>query len=159
MRELAFKAVIAKPRTEVWNQLRDLRVARFYVPGVTAIEFNSSQHEGVGAGRKVYMKKRPPVDETAVAWEDGKGFTLKIHIGDKAPAPFKWATFKYEAEDSADGQTIIRGTFSYEMGLGLFGRVLDALVVKRSIESTNAALEVNMKKYYETGQSSNPGMA
>jgi carbon monoxide dehydrogenase subunit G len=156
MPEFAFETVVAKPRAEVWSQLRDLRVARHYVPGVTAIEFNTSQHEGVGASRKVYMTKRAPVDETAIAWEDGKGFTLKIHNGDKAPAQFKWATFKYEVKEAPGGHTAIRGTFSYEVGLGLFGRVLDALVVRRSIASTNAAISANMKTYYETGRSSNP---
>ena len=155
MRALSFEIVIAKPRAQVWEQLRDLRVARNYVPGVTSIEYNSSQHQGVGASRRVVMKKRAPVDETAIAWEDGKGFTLKIHHGDKAPAPFKWATYRYEIDDAPGGYTRVRGTFSYQMALGLFGLLLDAVVIRRSIEQSNAAVAANMKKFYETGEASN----
>ncbi len=152
MPELVFETTIARPRAEVWEQLRDLRVARHYVPGVTAIEYNSAQREGVGASRKVFMKKRAPVDETAIVWEDGRGFTLKIHDGDKPPAPFRWATFQYRIDDAPGGHTAVRCAFEYEMGLGLFGRVLDRLVVRRSIERSNVAVAANMKKYYETGQ-------
>ena len=159
MPQLVFETVIARPRNEVWSQLRDLRVARHYVPGVTAIEYNTSQHEGVGASRKVYMKKRAPVDETAIAWEDGQGFTLKIHNGDKAPAPFKSATFQYEIKDAPGGQTAVRLAFSYEMGLGLLGPLLDLFLIRSSIERSNAAVAANMKTYYETGQSSSPSAA
>ena len=155
MRQLVTEIVIARPRTEVWSQLRDLRVARHYVPGVTAIEYNSSQREGVGASRKVCMKKRAPVDETAIAWEDGHGFTLKLHNGDKAPSPFKWATFQYEIKDEAAGRTAVRFIFCYEMALGLLGVMLDALLVRPSIKRSNAAVAANMKTYYETGQRPN----
>jgi carbon monoxide dehydrogenase subunit G len=156
MPELVFETTIARPRAEVWEQLRDLRVARHYVPGVTAIEYNSSQRDGVGTSRKVFMKKRAPVDETAVVWEDGSGFTLKIHNGDEPPAPFKWATFQYEIRDAPGGHTAVRFAFAYEMAMGLFGRILDKLIVRRSIERSNVAVAANMKKYYETGQPANP---
>lgn len=105
MGALTFEAVIAMPRADVWAKLRDLQMARHYVKGVTAIELNTSQREGVGASRKVFMKDRPPVDETVIAWEDGRGITLKIHNGDKAPAPFKWAKFQYVIEDGPSGKT------------------------------------------------------
>ncbi len=159
MPELAFETIVARPRAEVWAQMRDLRVAKHYVPGVTVIEYSTTQHEGVGASRKVYMARRAPVDETAIAWEDGRGFTLRIHNGVKSAAPFRWATFKYEIADAPDGHTVIRGVFAYEMGLGLFGRILDALVIRRSIERTNAALRTSMKKFYESGQASRPTVA
>jgi len=69
------------------------------------------------------------------------------------------ASFKYEVEDAPGGQSVIRGTFSYEMGPGLFGRILDALVVRRSIERSNAVVGANMKKFFETGHRSNPAAA
>jgi carbon monoxide dehydrogenase subunit G len=155
MSEVKFEAVIALPRSEVWERLRDLRTARHYVPGVSAIEMNTSQREGIGASRKVFMKGREPVDETAVVWEDGAGFTLKIHNGDKAPAPFKWATYRYLIEDAPNGQTRVRGTFAYEMAGGVFGRILEVLVIKRALERSNAAVAANMKAFYETGQAAN----
>ena len=156
MPQLVVETVIARPRAEVWSQLRDLRVARHYVPGVTAIEHNSSQREGVGASRKVFMKKRAPVDETAVVWEEGKGFTLRIHNGEAAPAPFKWATFEYAISDAPRSQTSVRLVFTYEMAMGVLGRLMDVLLIRPSIRRSNLAVAANMKRFYETGEASNP---
>jgi Polyketide cyclase / dehydrase and lipid transport len=158
MGEVVVEAMIAKPRAEVWHRLRDLRMARHYVAGVTAIEFNSGPREGIGASRKVFMKGRSPVDETAIAWEDGRGFTLKIHNGNHCPAPFKWATFQYVIEDAPDARTLFCGRFSYEMAGGLFGRLLELFVVRPALKRSNAALGPNMKTFYETGQITNPAL-
>jgi hypothetical protein len=152
MGEVTFDMIIAMPRAEVWEKLRDLRSARHYVPGVTAIELNTSQREGVGASRKVFMGNRAPVDETAIVWEDQRGYTLKIHNGDKPPSPFQRATFQYALDDAPGEQTRVRGTFAYEMAPGLFGRMLEALVLRRALARSNAAVAANMKKFYETGQ-------
>jgi len=159
MGALTFEAVIAMSRVDVWTRLRDLRTARHYVTGVTAIELNTAQREGVGASRKVFMKGRPPVDETVIAWEDGRAITMKIHNGDRAPAPFKWAKFQYVIEDAPGGQTRVLGTFSYEMAWGFFGRMFDALAVRPAIARTHAVLGANMKEFYETGQATNAAAA
>ena len=150
MGAVTFEAVIALPRAAVWDKLRDLRTARHYVTGVTAIELSTAQREGVGASRKVFMKGRAPVDETVVAWEDGRGMTMKIHNGEQPPAPFRWAKFQYAIEDAPGGRTRVLGTFSYEMAWGLFGRMFDALAVRPASARSHATLGANMKKYYET---------
>ena len=155
MPQIVVETVIARTRAEVWSQLRDLRVARHYVPGVTSIEYNAGPREGVGASRKVFMKKRAPVDETAIAWEDGKGFTLRLHNGEAAPAPFKQATFEYQIHDAPQSQTAVRFVFDYEMAMGLIGGLLDVLLIRPSIKRSNRAVAANMKKYYETGEASN----
>ena len=152
MGEVTFDIIIAMSRTDAWEKLRDLRSARHYVPGVTAIEMNTAQREGVGASRKVFMKNRSPVDETAIAWEDLRGYTLNLHNGDKPLAPFKRATFQYLLEDAPGAQTRVRGTFSYEMAQGLLGRMLEALVLRRALKRSNTAVAANMKRFYETGQ-------
>lgn len=156
MGALTFEAVIAMPRVHVWAKLRDLRMARHYVASVTDIELNSSQREGVGASRKVFMKGRAPVDETVIAWEDGRSMTLNIHNGAAPPpGPFKWATFQYVLEDAPGGHTRVLGTFAYEMTWGIFGRMFDALVVRPAIARSHATLGENMKKFYETGLPTN----
>lgn len=159
MPELIFQTIIAKPRAEVWSQLRDLREARHYVPGVIDIEYATEQREGVGASRKVHMQKRGVVDETVIAWEDAGGFTLKIHKGDQPAAPFKWATFRYQISDAPGGHTQVRCMFQYEMAMGLLGRLLDVLLVRPAIKRSNEAVVANMKKYYETGEIANRALS
>lgn len=158
MGQVSVGTVVAKPRAQVWAQLRDLRMARHYVAGVTSIDFNPGPREGVGASRKVFMQKRAPVDETVIAWEDGVGYTLNLHNGDQPPRPFRWARFEYRMEDAPDGQTLIRGIFSYRMAGGVFGRILEALAVRSALQRSQAALGVNMKKFYETGQVTNSAL-
>jgi hypothetical protein len=155
MGAITFEAVIAMPRAHVWAKLRDLQMARHYVAGVTNIELNSAQREGVGASRKVFMQGRQPVDETVIAWQEGRGMTLKIHNGAAAPGPFKWATFQYALEEQPSGHTRVQGTFAYEMAGGIFGRLFDALALRRAIARSHAKLGENMKRFYETGQITN----
>ena len=158
MGKVSVEAVLAMPRAQVWDRLRDLRLARHYVLGVTQIEFNPGPREGVGASRKVFMKGRAPVDETAVEWLEQRGYTLKIHNGEQGPKPFKSASFQYELADAANNQTHFRGTFAYEMGGGVFGWLLERLLIRAAVARSNAALGINMKTFYETGKTTNPAL-
>ena len=164
---LTFETVIEKPHAEVWSKLRDLRVARNYVPGVTDIEITTEQQEGVGVSRKVYMNGRSPVDETVIAWEERRGFTLKIHNGEKPAKPFSRATFQYavveaisretaiSGETTISGKTTIKLTFDYDVGMGAIGWLLDKLVLRRMLQKSNKTVAENMKKFYETGEPTN----
>src|SRR3974377_1266949 len=110
MKQAVMETIIAMPRTAVWTKMRDLRMPRFYVEGVTSIEFNPGPHEGVGASRKILMKGRSHVGETVIEWEEGKSFTLKVHNGERQVAPFKSATIQYAIEDAPGNQTRFRAT-------------------------------------------------
>jgi hypothetical protein len=150
-----FDTIIALPRSAVWEKLRDLRSARHYVAGVTAIDMSTSQHEGVGASRKVFKDGRPPVDETVVAWEEGSRIVLKIHQGDRPPSPFKSAQFQYSLSDAPNGKTLVRGTFSYEMPAGILSKLLEVLILRRALARSHARVAADMKTFYETGRATN----
>lgn len=156
MSEVICEALIAKSREQVWAQLRDLRIARHYVTGASAIDYNAGPRGGLGASRRVHLRKGGYVDETVVTWQEGRGFTLNLHVCEQAPKPFKWAKFQYELTDAPNGQSLLRGVFSYEVGGGLIGRVFDSLLLRRAIQSSHAALGSRMQKFYERGEVSNP---
>jgi hypothetical protein len=158
MNQVVMETSIALPRAAVWDKMRDLRLPRFYVSGVTSIEFNPGPHEGVGASRKVSMTRQSSVDETVIAWEEGRCFTLKIHNGEKQVAPFKSATIQYAIDDAPGEHTRFRATFAYEMAGGMFGRILDVCLVRPGLRRRDATLGPNMKRYYETGQIMNAAL-
>jgi hypothetical protein len=158
MNQVVMETVIALPRSAVWAKMRDLRLPRFYVTGVTSLEFNPGPQEGVGASRRVLMMKRAPVDETVIEWVEGYRFTLKVHNGDKPVAPFKVATIQYAIEDAPDDQTLFKGTFAYEMAGGILGGILDVCLVRPGLKRRNATLAPNMKVFYETGKATNPNL-
>ena len=144
------------PRAKVWEGLRDLTRAPFYVPNLTGVEFTTTQHEGVGTSRKVFQKDGNPLDETVESWDDGYGFTLRLHNGDKPPAPFKAGWFDYRIADAPDGGTLFRPALIYELPWGPFGSLLNLLVVKGFALKNTRAVAENFKRYYETGEITNP---
>ena len=119
------------PRAKVWEGLRDLTRAPRYVPNLTGVEILTEQTEGVGASRRVFQKNGKPLDETVEEWEDGYGFKLRLHNGDKPPAPFPEAWFDYRIADAPDGGTFFRPALIYGVPAGIFGKLMNALPIRR----------------------------
>ena len=153
---VTYEVHVGLPRAEVWEGLRDLTRAPRYVPNLTGVELTTDQHEGVGASRRVFQKNGKPLDETVVEWEDGFGFKLRLHNGDKPPAPFPEAWFDYRIADAPDGGTLFRPALIYGVPGGLFGRLMNALLIKRIALKNVRQVAENFKRYYETGEITNP---
>jgi len=148
--------LVALPRHLVWERLRDLSLAARYVPGLTGVELTTAQREGVGASRRVFQKNGPPMDETVVAWDEGYGFRLRLHCGDKPPAPFREAWFDYRIADAEGGRTLFAPALTYALPWGAVGRLLDALLFNRIASGRTRQVAVSFKRYYETGEITNP---
>ncbi len=128
-------------------------------PGVLRIEITTPQRQGVGASRRVFCKGRPPVDETVILWEEGYGFTVRLHNGDNQPTPFKQAQFVYRLDDAPGERTRATTTLIYELPFGALGRLLDALLMRPLGRRTVNAIARGLKHVYETGKSANPLVA
>lgn len=144
------------PRAQVWERLRDLGKAHYYVPGLTDTRINTAQREGVGASRTVYQKSMAPMDGTVVEWNEGYGFVLRLHNGDKAPLIFREAFFSYTIADAGPGQTWFRPALIYTLRGGLFGKLFDVLVMRNTSRGMLNKLARSFKQYYETGEPTNP---
>ena len=147
---------LALRRAEVWAGLRDLSRAPRYVPNLTGSEFTTAQHEGVGASRRVFQVKGRPLDETVVEWDEGFGFKLRLHNGEKPPAPFKEAWFDYRIADAPDGGTLFKPSLIYAMPGGIFGTLMDVLLIRRVALKNTRQVADNFKRHYETGKITNP---
>jgi len=152
MIEVTSETRIDLPVEACWEKLRDLSLPHNYVPGVTDTKVVTEQKEGVGASRKVYMKNMPDgMDETVTDWQEGRGFTIRLHKGDDRAIPiFSAAEFEYRIEDAGDGGTFFRPhmRFAPRFGFGL----LTHLVVKKRLTKTLAVIGQSLKEYYETGE-------
>jgi uncharacterized membrane protein len=144
------------PRAVVWEGLRDLTRAPRYVPNLTGVEITTARQEGVGASRRVFQTNGKSLDETVESWDEGEGFTLKLHNGEKPLAPFKAAWFDYRLADAEDGGTIFKPALSYVMPWGMLGRGVDALFIRRFVEGNVRQVAINFKRHYETGEITNP---
>ena len=89
--------LIQMPIEQAWENLRNFTLAPNYVPNLTGCELHPGPSEGMGASRRVFQKNDKFLDETVVRWEEGQGFVIRLHEGDKgAPAPFSNANFTYQ---------------------------------------------------------------
>lgn len=149
------QVVIEMPRTEAWQNLRDISLAHNYVPGIVRTELVSDQAEGVGASRYVYRNKRSYIQETVEEWQEGEGFLIRLHRGDKPAPPFRHARFRYQLADAEGGRTLFTATMSYDMPWGALGRWLAARL-RPFVDATIRDVALAMKLYYESGQPTTP---
>jgi len=138
------------PRAECWEKLRDLERAKFYVPGVSEVVITTDAKEGVGASRVVTSSQAGLMRETVVAWEEQRGISLRLHRGDEGPLfPIPEATAHYALSDDGEG-TLVTNTMDYSVGAGLLGRVLNWLLLRRTLEQSMSDVALAVAEHWET---------
>jgi hypothetical protein len=150
------EAIIEMPREQVWERLRDLSRAHYYVPRLTNTTINTAQKEGVGTSRTVFAKGMAPMDETVIEWTEGYGFKIRLHRGDKPAAPFKAAVFVYAIEDAGPGRTRFKPAIHYTLPGGALVDAIGNLLLGGVMRGNVEAVAQKLKQYYETGVPSNP---
>jgi Polyketide cyclase / dehydrase and lipid transport len=138
-----------------WQNLRDLTRARHYVPGLLDSVVTTDLEEGVGASRIVTHRRFGEMNETVVAWDVGRGMTLRLHKGDKAATPFKEAFFRYELKPASPPSDLVNSceihtALSYAMPLGPIGRMLDRLFLRRIFRQNVIDTAVCLAEHYES---------
>jgi hypothetical protein len=150
-REVTSQIVIDMPRSDAWDKLRDISLAHNYVPGIVKTEIVSEQAEGVGASRYVYRNAKSYIQETVAEWDEGQGFLIRLHRGDKPAPPFRNAWFHYKLEDEGTGQTLFTANLKFELPWGALGAWLEKKMEK-VVGTVVSDVAASMKLYYETGQ-------
>ncbi len=155
--EATARVVINVPREKAWAKLRDLSMAHNYVPGIIKTEVTTSKKEGIGASRKVYQTETRGLDETVVEWNEGHGFLIRLHRGEKgAPPPFKEASFRYQLDDAGNGQTALTTSLIFTMRWGAVGSFLYRRMLAGVFRSTIRDVALSMKAFYESGEPTTP---
>lgn len=144
-------APIPLPLEICWQKLRDLRRAKHYVPGVTDCVLRTEQSTGVGASRTVRHRLFGEMDETVVRWDEGEGFTLRLHQGERPARPFREAFFRYELQP-AEGGCVIETSMTWTLPGGPIGRLLDALVMRRVMAGNVRDVALCLAEYHRTDQ-------
>jgi hypothetical protein len=139
------------PADKAWEKMRDISKAHLYVPGLSNTKITTPKKEGIGASRRVYGK-HGVMDETVTEWNDGRGFTIRLHKGDKPAMPFKEAHFTYRIDKIDDKRCKLTTTMIYEMPWGGLGKLLNSLFFARIVYSNVRDVVLSMKNYYETNQ-------
>ncbi|MEE4146191.1 MAG: SRPBCC family protein [Halieaceae bacterium] len=150
-RKVSSQRVLDMPRDRAWEKLRDISLAHNYVPGIVKTEIVSEQREGVGASRYVYRNAKSYIQETVVAWDEGRGFLIRLHRGDGPAPPFRNAWFRYELADEGVDKTLFTASLEYQLPWGALGAWLEKRMEKL-VQSTIDDVAVSMQLFYETGK-------
>lgn len=153
-REATYQVTIDIPTEKAWQIMQDLTVPHNYVPGLIKTEMHTEQLQGVGTSRRVF-KKMMALDETVTEWNEGEGFTLRLHDGEK-DKPLPKSFFKYSIADAGDGKTLFTATMGYTFWLGALGQLIDGPIVFPIVKSQIRDVALAVKHYYETGLTPTP---
>jgi len=145
--EVEGTAPCALPVAACWEKLCDLERAKHYVPGVRDVSFVTSARSGLGATR-IAHGSAGDMYETVVEWNEGKGFTLALHRGERPPWPFREARFRYAIEPQG-AATRIRLTMTVRFPFGIAGRALGALA-RPALAKNLATLARRVARHWET---------
>lgn len=152
--EISYSTIIDIEKSKAWENLQNLSLAHNYVPGINRTEITTEKTTGVGASRRVYGNQsgmKIAMDETVTQWDEGEGFAIKLHRGDKAPPMFASGYFVYKLDD-LNGKTKLTTTMGYTMPWGALGGLLDALMIKRIVYGNVRDVALSMRLFYETGK-------
>ena len=150
-RKVSTQLVLDMPRERAWEKLRDISLAHNYVPGIIKTAIVSEQREGVGASRHVYRNEKSYIQETVIEWDEGHGFLIRLHRGDKPAPPFRNAWFRYRLDDEGADKTLFTASLEYELPWGALGAWLEKRMEK-VVQATIDDVATAMKLFYETGQ-------
>ena len=145
------QTIIELPLSDAWQKLSDISVAHHYVPGLVETEIISDQRTGVGASRYVYRNEKSYIQETVEEWQEGEGFLIRLHKGEKPAPPFREAWFRYTLSSQSPQATLFIAQMRYDMPWGRFGQWLGSKMAG-FVQSTIADVAISMKLYYETGR-------
>ena len=150
-------AAIPLPIGACWQKMRDLSRAKDYVPGLSDCVVTTAAKEGIGASRIVTHRQFGAMNETVVAWDEGRGITLRLHKqgehGDGPARPFAEAFFRYEFRPAASGDAAaceIHTALTYRLPLGPLGRLADRLFLRRLFRQNVVDAAVCLAEYYRT---------
>lgn len=153
--EVSAQTLINVPISEAWAKLRDISLAHNYVPGIVKTEIVSEAREGVGASRYVYRNARSYIQETVEEWQEGTGFLIRLHKGEKSAPPFRNAWFRYTLAEAGPARTRFTASLVYQMPWGRFGEWLGERM-SGFVQKTITDVAIAMKLYYETGKPTTP---
>lgn len=153
--EVSTQIIINIPLAAAWEKLQDISLAHNYVPGIVNTVIVSEQTQGVGASRYVYRNEKSYIQETVEEWQEGSGFLIRLHRGEKPAPPFQQAWFRYTLEEHSPTQTRFTASLVYDLPWGAFGDWLGARM-SRFVQGNIADVGIAMKLYYETGEPTTP---
>ena len=119
------------PPAALWDILSDLTAVQTYNPMVRSARIEGTQRQGTGAMRRCELLPNGEILERVTTWEVGRSLGLEIVESDWPVRSMSWVT---TVEPVGAGCDLVQ-RLDYQMKYGPAGWVLNALVMRRAIET------------------------
>lgn len=153
MSKLTSQVRINAPREKVWEVLADLGGIYKWNPGVSRSYSTSESNGGEGATRHCDLQPGGYLEERAMDWREGEGFTIDVY---ESNLPLKRNVVKFAVSPEGAG-TVVTLTADYRLKYGPLGALMDALIVRRQYQKGFDDLLAGLKQYVEAGEAEAEG--
>lgn len=134
---------------KVWAVLTDLELLDKYDPTVKKSTLVSLEKTGIGAKRKVHMLDgKNWFDEKVTVFKPNESLTYQLT---ECSFPIKGLKHSYSFEKIGN-QTKVKQVMEYTVKFGLFGKLLDSLMIRKQSDTGIKKFFVGFKSYAETHQ-------
>lgn len=131
---------------KVWNILTDLELLDKYDPTVKKSTLISADKTGIGAKRKVNMLDgKNWFDEKVTVFTPNEALTYQLT---DCTFPMKDLKHSYSFEKIGN-QTKVKQVMEYTVKFGLFGQLLDSLMIRKQSDKGTKKFFAGLKNYAE----------
>ncbi len=132
---------------KVWTMLTDLELLDQYDPTVKKSTLVSTEKTGIGAKRKVLMLDgKNWFDEKVIVFKPNEALTYQLT---DCSFPIKGLKHSYSFE-KVGSQTKVKQVMEYTVKFGLFGKLLDAIMIRKQSDRGIKNFLAGLKSYAET---------
>lgn len=145
MTVLKNETIIEVPTSNVWSVLLNLEEVARYNNMVTTAHYISSIKNGIGAERKCTLKNGF-VQERVTDIKKNQSISMEITTSSWPLKYMRWTTEIVALESE---RTLVRQTSIYEPGMGILGKLMDRLFMKKQMQITLDSVFEGLKNYLE----------
>lgn len=137
---------INAPIEKIWSLLTDLEMLDKYDPTVKKATLISTEKTGIGAKRKVNMLDgKNWFDEKITVFKNNEDLTYQLT---DCTFPMKNLKHSYSFEKIGT-QTKVKQVMEYTVKFGLFGKLLDALMIRKQSDAGIKKFFAGLKNFAE----------
>jgi len=146
MTTLYNEIIIDAPIDIIWKALSNIEELEKYDPTVKKSRALSQTTSGIGAIRKVDMKDgKSWFEEKVTVWKPNEALTYELTA---CSFPVQKLKHSYRFEQT-DGQTKVKQVMEYQIKYGIFGKILDALMIRKQSNTGIKKFFAGLKSYTE----------
>lgn len=148
MSSLHHEILIHAPLNRVWDVITDLESVKHYNPLVESVQTISANKTGAGAARHCIFKDGKFAKERITAISPQNSVSMEMYEHEWPIAYMRWTT---QISAQGDKVALVSDT-EYAPGMGMFGKLLDAVLMKRQFHKVIGQTLEQMKAYIESNK-------